>query len=153
MFATDADLEVWPDSSPLLEPHPDELPDHITIAQAAPAKHILKRPECSIFDLPISTKTYYNSLPRWSVQELLLDLEAEIKYEGYIKRHLNEIEKLKKNESLFISNSLDFGSFPGLSNEAVEKLSLVRPETLGQAMRVSGVKPADISILLVNLSR
>ena len=132
---------------------PDELPDHITIAQAAPAKHILKRPECSIFDLPISTKTYYNSLPRWSVQELLLDLEAEIKYEGYIKRHLNEIEKLKKNESLFISNSLDFGSFPGLSNEAVEKLSLVRPETLGQAMRVSGVKPADISILLVNLSR
>tara|TARA_Y100000031_G_C8221445_1_gene386138 strand:- start:1599 stop:1862 length:264 start_codon:yes stop_codon:yes gene_type:complete len=87
------------------------------------------------------------------VQELLLDLEAEIKYEGYIKRHLHEIEKLKKNESVCISNSLDFGSFPGLSNEAVEKLSLVRPETLGQAMRVSGVKPADISILLVNLSR
>ena len=92
------------------------------------------------------------SYPKHS-QEILLDLEAEIKYEGYIKRHLNDLQKQKKNESLKISNKLDYGLLIGLSNEAVEKLSFVRPETLGQAMRVSGVTPADISVLLVNLSR
>lgn len=132
---------------------PQELPSHITIAQAMPAKFILKRPECSIFDLPLSYQTSCGSMPKWCIKELLLDLESEIKYEGYIKRHLSEIEKLKKNESLFISASVDYGSFPGLSNEAVEKLSLVRPETIGQAMRVSGIRPSDISVLLVNLSR
>ena len=80
-------------------------------------------------------------------------MEAEIKYEGYIKRHLNEIEKQKKNDSLSISKNLDYSNFTGLSNEAIEKLSFVRPETLGQAMRVSGVTPVDISVLLVNISR
>ena len=132
---------------------PQELPAHITVAQAMPARLILKRPECSIFDLPLASQKHCDSMPEWSIKELLLDLESEIKYEGYIKRHLNEIEKFKKNESLFISGSVDYSSFPGLSNEAVEKLSLVRPETIGQAMRVSGIKPSDVSVLLVNLAR
>ena len=129
------------------------LPKNINIHQSAPAKIILKRPDCSIFDLPKNITAFRKSLPRWSSHELLLDIEAEIKYEGYIKRHLNELEKLKKNETLIISNKVDYVAFTGLSNEAVEKLSFVRPETLGQAMRVSGVTPADISVLLVNLSR
>ena len=129
------------------------LPKNINIHQSAPAKIILKRPDCSIFDLPKNITAFRKSLPRWSSHELLLDIEAEIKYEGYIKRHLNELEKQKKNEALIISNKVDYVAFTGLSNEAVEKLSFVRPETLGQAMRVSGVTPADISVLLVNLSR
>ena len=133
--------------------HPLMLPKNINIHQSAPAKIILKRPDCSIFDLPKNITAFRKSLPRWSSHELLLDIEAEIKYEGYIKRHLNELEKQKKNETLIISNKVDYVAFTGLSNEAVEKLSFVRPETLGQAMRVSGVTPADISVLLVNLSR
>ena len=133
--------------------HPLMLPKNINIHQSAPAKIILKRPDCSIFDLPKNITAFRKSLPRWSSHELLLDIEAEIKYEGYIKRHLNELEKQKKNEALIISNKVDYVAFTGLSNEAVEKLSFVRPETLGQAMRVSGVTPADISVLLVNLSR
>ena len=133
--------------------HPLMLPKNINIHQSAPAKIILKRPDCSIFDLPNNITAFRKSLPRWSSHELLLDIEAEIKYEGYIKRHLNELEKQKKNETLIISNKVDYVAFAGLSNEAVEKLSFVRPETLGQAMRVSGVTPADISVLLVNLSR
>jgi len=133
--------------------HPLMLPKNINIHQSAPAKIILKRPDCSIFDLPKKITAFRKSLPRWSSHELLLDIEAEIKYEGYIKRHLNELEKQKKNETLIISNKVDYVAFTGLSNEAVEKLSFVRPETLGQAMRVSGVTPADISVLLVNLSR
>ena len=132
---------------------PDEIRNRIQINHPTPAKTVLKRPECSIFDLPAAFLSHKDSLPEWSFEELLLDIEAEIKYEGYIRRHLSELEKHKKNESLTISNKLDYGRLVGLSNEAVEKLSFVRPETLGQAMRVSGVTPADISVLLVNLSR
>jgi len=132
---------------------PESLPNNIKINHPMPAKTVLKRPECSIFDFPDTLLSHGGALPKWSFNELLLDIEAEIKYEGYIKRHLNDLEKQKKNESLIISNKLDYGALTGLSNEAVEKLSFVRPETLGQAMRVSGVTPADISVLLVNLSR
>ena len=132
---------------------PDEIRNRIQINHPTPAKTVLKRPECSIFDLPAAFLSHKDSLPEWSFEELLLDIEAEIKYEGYIRRHLSELEKHKKNESLTISNKLDYGRLVGLSNEAVEKLTFVRPETLGQAMRVSGVTPADISVLLVNLSR
>jgi len=133
--------------------NPAGLPNNIKIKHPTPANIVLKRPECSIFDFPDAFLSHGGTLPQWSFNELLLDIEAEIKYEGYIKRHLNDLEKHKKNESLKISNKLDYGVLAGLSNEAVEKLSFVRPETLGQAMRVSGVTPADISILLVNLSR
>jgi len=132
---------------------PDSLPRNIKINQPAPAKKILKRPECSIFDFPDTFLPESGTLPEWSFNELLLDVEAKIKYDGYIKRHLSDLKKHKKNESLKISNKLDYSILAGLSGEAVEKLSFVRPETLGQAMRVSGVTPADISILLVNLSR
>ena len=132
---------------------PSDLPKKVKINHPAPAKTVLKRPECSIFDFPDNFLSHGGELPTWSSNELLLDIEAEIKYEGYIKRHLSDLEKQKRNESLTISNKLDYGVLVGLSNEAVEKLSFVRPETLGQAMRVSGVTPADISVLLVNLSK
>ena len=132
---------------------PASLPKNIKINHPTPAKTVLKRPECSIFDFPDTFLSHSGELPMWSSNELLLDIETEIKYEGYIKRHLNDLEKQKKNESLTISNKLDYSVLAGLSNEAVEKLSFVRPETLGQAMRVSGVTPADISVLLVNLSK
>ena len=135
--------------------HPDSVANIIKLKHAAPARTILKRPECSIFDLKLNffDNGLSSTLPSWSMNELLLDVEAEIKYDGYIKRHLNEIEKQKKNDSLSISKNLDYSNFAGLSNEAIEKLSFVRPETLGQAMRVSGVTPVDISVLLVNISR
>jgi tRNA uridine 5-carboxymethylaminomethyl modification enzyme len=132
---------------------PKSLPDNIKINHPAPAKTILKRPECSIFDFPDTFLSHSGELSPWSSNELLLDIETEIKYEGYIKRHLSDLEKQKQNESLKISNKLDYGLLVGLSNEAVEKLSFVRPETLGQAMRVSGVTPAEISVLLVGLSK
>ena len=135
--------------------HPDSVANIIKLKHAVPARTILKRPECSIFDLKLNffDNGLSSTLPSWSMNELLLDVEAEIKYDGYIKRHLNEIEKQKKNDSLSISKNLDYSNFAGLSNEAIEKLSFVRPETLGQAMRVSGVTPVDISVLLVNISR
>jgi tRNA uridine 5-carboxymethylaminomethyl modification enzyme len=125
------------------------------LKQATPAKELLKRPECSIFNmgLDFSSEENNDSMPAWAWNEILLDVEAEIKYAGYIKRHIKEIEKHKNNEFLPISKMTNYSTFCGLSNEAVEKLTFVRPETLGQAMRVSGITPVDISVLLVNLSK
>lgn len=87
----------------------------------------------------------------WSFLEVVDDIETEIKYDGYIKRHLKEIEKLEKNENLRIDKNINFNEFRGLSLEARQKLSAVRPETFGQASRISGVSPADISTLMVYL--
>ena len=69
----------------------------------------------------------------------------------YKRQHLKEIEKLEKNENLKIDKNLNFNKFHGLSLEARQKLSVVRPETFGQASRISGVSPADISTLMVYL--
>ena len=83
--------------------------------------------------------------------EVIDDVETEIKYDGYIKRHLKEIEKLEKNENLKIDENINFNELHGLSLEARQKLSVIRPETFGQASRISGVSPSDISTLMIYL--
>jgi tRNA uridine 5-carboxymethylaminomethyl modification enzyme len=75
--------------------------------------------------------------------------EIEIKYEGYIQRHLAEIERFKHLESIRLPDNFDFHQVHGLSNELKEKLSSVRPVSLGQASRISGITPAAISVLMV----
>jgi NAD/FAD-utilizing enzyme apparently involved in cell division len=131
-----------------------DIKNNQSLNQKTPAKKILKRPGVSIFDLPIkATQKHQNKLPKWLNEDLLYDLESDIKYEGYIKRHKKEIETLRKNEHLKISLSLSFSSVPGLSKEAIDKLNIVKPENLGQAKMVSGVTPADISALHVFLSK
>ncbi len=87
----------------------------------------------------------------WAYREVLEDIETNIKYGGYIKRHEAEIKKLVKNEKIILDKNIDYSAFKGLSNEAKEKLSQVKPETFGQASRISGVSPADISVLMVYL--
>ncbi len=77
--------------------------------------------------------------------------EIEIKYEGYIKRHLSEIERFKHLEKMRLPDNFDFQQVHGLSNEVKEKLSAVRPVSLGQASRISGITPAAISVLMVAL--
>ena len=78
-------------------------------------------------------------------------IEMEIKYEGYIARDAEKIKKMEKMEARFIPEALDYSMIQGLKNEAREKLIKVRPATIGQASRISGVDPSDISILLVYL--
>ena len=78
-------------------------------------------------------------------------VENQIKYEGYIKRQLEEIEKYRKNEDTALPGDMDYDSIKALSNEVIQKLSDHRPETIGQASRLQGVTPASISILLVYL--
>jgi len=132
---------------------PGRVKDKVDLKHAAPGKTILKRPEVFISDVLQPEQTIKSHLPTWVINEVLLDVESSIKYDGYIKRHLSEIHKQQKSEDVIINKDTDYTSLKGLSNEAVEKLTFVRPETVGQAMRVSGITPADISVLMVYLTK
>lgn len=79
-------------------------------------------------------------------------VEIEIKYEGYIARQFNEIKKYKDMEKIKIPKKLDFKVIPGLSNELVEKLSKIKPFSLGQASRIDGITPAAISVIMIAIS-
>jgi tRNA uridine 5-carboxymethylaminomethyl modification enzyme len=78
-------------------------------------------------------------------------VEIEVKYEGYIQRQLQEAKKLKDMEKVRIPDNFDFRQVHGLSNELKEKLSTIRPATLGQASRVEGITPAAMTALMVTL--
>ncbi|MDO6685833.1 MULTISPECIES: tRNA uridine-5-carboxymethylaminomethyl(34) synthesis enzyme MnmG [unclassified Agarivorans] len=80
-------------------------------------------------------------------------VEIQIKYDGYIKRQLEEIKKTQKHENTLLPIDLDFSKISGLSNEVVAKLTNSRPETIGKAARISGVTPAAVSLLLVYLKK
>ena len=78
-------------------------------------------------------------------------VEIEIKYEGYIKRQLKEIEKFKNLERMKIPEDFDFKTVHGLSNELKEKLSAIMPSSLGQASRIDGITPAALSVIMISL--
>ncbi len=80
-------------------------------------------------------------------------VEIDVKYEGYIKREMQTAEKLSRLEDVFIPTSYDFERIKGLSSEGREKLKKVKPTSLGQASRISGVTPSDVSVLMVHLGR
>jgi tRNA uridine 5-carboxymethylaminomethyl modification enzyme len=106
---------------------------------------ILSRPEVAYGDLPNRDEF----LPIDVIQQV----EIAIKYDGYIKRQEIEVEKFKNLEEKAIPQAFDFSTVPSLRLEARQKLSNIRPATIGQAARISGVSPADISILMVYLKR
>ncbi|HUL36824.1 MAG TPA: tRNA uridine-5-carboxymethylaminomethyl(34) synthesis enzyme MnmG [Thermodesulfobacteriota bacterium] len=111
-------------------------------------RDILKRPEIHFSDL-FAFDPCLAHIPA----SVLDQAEIQVKYEGYLKRQMEEIEKSKKLEEMSFPNGFDFGSVVGLSSEVMEKLRKIRPHSLGQASRISGITPAAISILMVNLKR
>ncbi|PWM39642.1 MAG: tRNA uridine-5-carboxymethylaminomethyl(34) synthesis enzyme MnmG, partial [Clostridiales bacterium] len=78
-------------------------------------------------------------------------VEVEIKYEGYIKKQLAQVEQARRLESRLLPEGIDYSEVSGLRLEAAEKLQKIRPRSLGQASRISGVSPADVSILIIYL--
>jgi tRNA uridine 5-carboxymethylaminomethyl modification enzyme len=106
---------------------------------------ILSRPEVSYKDLPNRN----NALS----EEVIQQVEIAVKYAGYIERQEAEVEKFKNLEDKQIPSTFDFASVPSLCLEARQKLSKIRPATIGHAARISGVSPADISLLMVWLKR
>jgi tRNA uridine 5-carboxymethylaminomethyl modification enzyme len=109
---------------------------------------LLRRPEVSYSDLKI-----FDELSGRVPREVTEQVEIEIKYEGYIKHQEQEIEKFKKLENKKIPSQINYHEISGLSNEVREKLSKIKPDSLGQASRISGVTPAAIAILMVHLKR
>ena len=110
---------------------------------------LLKRPQISYADLKeIDDETR----PELSYHEIT-QLEVEIKYEGYIKKQLQQIERYKRLEEKRLDEDLDYESIDGLRLEARQKLSKIRPSSIGQASRISGVSPADINVLMVYLEK
>lgn len=109
---------------------------------------LLKRPELSYKSLSVIDPKRPD-LPR----EVIEQVEIQIKYEGYIKRQMLQVEQFKKLENKKIPEDIDYDSIKGLRNEAKQKLKIIKPESIGQAMRISGVNPADVSIILVYLEQ
>lgn len=108
---------------------------------------LLRRPQITYKDLtPIDTNR-----PEFST-EIFESVETALKYEGYIKRQLQDIAEMRRLEKRILPKDIDYTQIAGLRLEAREKLSKVRPENIGQAGRISGVSPADISVLLIWLS-
>ena len=108
---------------------------------------LLRRPELS-YKLLEKIDTGRQPLPRG----VATTAEISIKYEGYIKRELAEVERQRRLEDKVLPADIDYGSIKGLRLEAVEKLEKIRPLNIGQASRISGVSPADVSVLLIYLS-
>ncbi|HAI51929.1 MAG TPA: tRNA uridine-5-carboxymethylaminomethyl(34) synthesis enzyme MnmG, partial [Firmicutes bacterium] len=119
----------------------------------APLKHgvtladLLRRPELKYDDL-----VHFSELPELprAVRE---QVEIRIKYEGYLTRQEAAIERFLRMENKLLPEDLDYAKIKGLSKEAVDRLSSVRPISVGQASRISGVTPADISVLLIYLEQ
>jgi len=117
---------------------------------------IILRPQISIFDLiqPITPlKLFLDKVPENRRMEIIEGAEISIKYEGYISREKLLAEKLDKFETISIENKFNYSELMSLSTEARQKLEKIKPKTIGQAKRISGVSPSDINVLLVLLGR
>ncbi|MDP4117143.1 MAG: tRNA uridine-5-carboxymethylaminomethyl(34) synthesis enzyme MnmG, partial [Bacteroidota bacterium] len=114
---------------------------------------LCKRPEMNLSDLiPLIKEKDSEEITKLTADPIAMSqVEIELKYEGYIKREYETVEKLEKYESLQIPLTLNYLTLKALSMEGREKLNKIKPRTLGQASRISGVSPSDISILLVYL--
>lgn len=118
------------------------------ITQPTPAINLLRRPEITmrhLMQLPLE-------FPDLS-DEVIEEVEIEIKYEGYIKKQMAQVERFEKLEGRKLDPAIDYTAIRGLSAEAGQKLQKFKPESLGQASRISGVSPADISVLLIWLEQ
>ena len=137
---------------------PQEASTPLSKLSSAPIKDksslhaILKRPEIQLKDFKVFSSEVEKQINKYS-NEVIEQAEVQIKYETYINREKQNSEKMHNLESLIIRDSFDYSQLSSLSAEAKEKLSKVKPRTLGQASRISGVSPSDVSVLMVYLGR
>jgi tRNA uridine 5-carboxymethylaminomethyl modification enzyme len=116
------------------------------------ASQLLKQPEVRIANL-IERGDLSLEIDECTPELDLASLETAVKYEGYLRQAAAHAERSKKNERRRIPSAFPFARVPGLSAEAIDRLSQVRPETLGQASRIPGITPAAIAVLGTYLGR
>jgi tRNA uridine 5-carboxymethylaminomethyl modification enzyme len=123
------------------------------ISEHETLERLLKRPEVNLRSL-LSLHSIADT-PQLTIlhsdREVLEQVEIEVKYDGYLKRQEEQVQQFKRSESIRIPNDFGFENVKSLSKEGSEKLQRVRPRTIGQASRISGVTPADISVLMIAL--
>ena len=124
------------------------------IKQKQKANSLLVRPHISMADMRSASEFLDQKIKDLNpTQDALIQAEIQIKYDGYISREQENALKLNRLEEVKIPPSTDYSTLSSLSAEAVEKLTEIKPVTIGQASRISGVSPSDVSILLVYLGR
>jgi tRNA uridine 5-carboxymethylaminomethyl modification enzyme len=132
----------------------DAINNRLEAAGQAPLKQmismasLLRRPELTLADLAPLTGMEILVEP-----QIALEVQLQVKYEGYIKRQQEQVERFKKLENINLPEEMDYTGLPGLSHEVVEKLNRIQPRSLGQASRISGITPAAISVLQVHLKK
>ncbi len=123
-----------------------------TLKEKTSIQKLLKRPEINIptlRKLDESLEKYFNSYP----SEVLEQVEILTKYETYLEKEKAHAEKVESMENFRVPSDFNYEQVKALSAEAREKLQRIRPQTIGQASRISGVSPADISILMIFLDK
>ena len=134
------------EANPYLEKQESAL-----LSQKVKAKGILARPQIYLNNMIESFPSIQNLKLYHS--EYINQAEIQVKYERYIEKEQEMVDRMNRLEEVKIYDSFNFSSLPGLSAEAKDKLSKIKPNTIGQASRISGVSPADISVLMVHLGR
>lgn len=126
------------------------------LKQGVKLKDVISRPQISIFDViepVVPFKKMLEVIPENRFEEIVESAEILIKYSGYIEREKLMAEKFKRLENINIEDKFDYEKIHTISTEARQKLSKIKPKTIGQASRISGVNPSDINVLLVMLGR
>ena len=137
---------------------PHEINEHLLSVESQPlrertsAGQLLLRPQVSLEALSQNLPRLAATLAQYDSETRQL-AETSLKYAGYIEREQALVDKMTRLEGVRIREDFDFQAVPSLSHEARQKLTRVRPDTVGQASRISGVSPADVSVLLVSLGR
>jgi tRNA uridine 5-carboxymethylaminomethyl modification enzyme len=126
--------------------------DSSLITQQVKITSLLTRPHLDWTHIRSMSNTFNDHLMNYA-DETLEQAEIQIKYEGYIEREQEHASKLNRLEDLLIPTNIDYNSMKSISIEAKEKLVSIQPKTIGQASRISGVSPSDISVLLIHLGR
>lgn len=139
---------------------PQEVNELLAGLNSTPVKsgislaELIRRPEVTydaLVDVDPERPEYMKAGDKKRIHAVAQQVEIAIKYEGYIKRQLLQVEQFKKLEKKQLPADIDYGAIHGLRLEARQKLSKVRPDSVGQASRISGVSPADISVLMIYL--
>jgi len=137
---------------------PEEVNPYLETQKSSPIKQkvkaasVITRPNISVLDLQKVNEKLAFELKERTVLEIE-SAEILMKYSGYIKREKEVADKLMRLENIKIYDDIDYSSLSSLSSEAVEKLSKIKPTTVGQASRISGISPSDVSVLMVFMGR
>jgi tRNA uridine 5-carboxymethylaminomethyl modification enzyme len=144
--------------------HPERIDEGLSLrvfggalTRDARASELLRRPEVSyeaLTTLPaVSRPEWWNSEDERVREQVVLQVEVQAKYTGYIDRQSGEIERHRRHEHTQLPAEIDYATVRGLSNEVRQRLGETRPATLGQASRIPGMTPAAVSLLLVHLKK